>query len=105
MAQVKFCSECGKKYEYSFAAPKFCSNCGKSLSRGADVSIDQRPAPSRRGGANVIEDDMTDSDFVPKIDEFEGSVEFDSNVMAMDFDPEKGFDFRRQKFEKRTKEL
>jgi len=105
MANLKYCTKCGSKYQYDFAAPKFCVECGVSLSSSPSADINDKPSLTRKGGAKVDEDGMTDATSVPVVTELKASVEFDSNVMTMDFAPSKGFDFHNKKFDKRTTEF
>jgi len=94
MTKLKFCPNCGHKFDYRFAPPKFCSNCGSSTARGAQVDFDHRTSPK------IDEEEEVDS--VPKIDKLKASIEFDSNVLTMDYNDSEGFSFKEKKFKKRN---
>ena len=93
MSKNKFCTNCGHKYEYNFAPPKFCSECGTSMS-GAEGVAAENHTPK--------ESDDGESASVPKINKLSAKVDFNSSVLSMDFDPNKGFAFKEKKFDKRN---
>jgi hypothetical protein len=100
---VKFCTECGAKVDYKFAAPKFCASCGSSLMRGASLSADNKMPPKAvKNTAKQLEDGTTDSDAVPHVEKFQGTVEYDNNVISMGFNDKEGFTFGTKKFDKRS---
>jgi len=94
MSKLKFCPNCGHKFDFKFAPPKFCSNCGSSTARGAQVDFDHHTSPKI--------DEEEEADSVPKIDKLKANVEYDSNVLSMSFDEKKGFSFEKKKFDKRN---
>lgn len=76
---IKYCSECGKKYEYKFSPPKFCSECGSPMgianqeARPIDRQV-QRPPQEVEKFTSVSEDE-TDADHVPQIGRLQYEVE------------------------------
>ena len=96
MSKLKFCPECGHKFEYKFAAPKFCPECGTATARAPQVDINRRKAP------RVDDDEPTE---VPHIEKLEATVEYDSNITTMDFNDKEGFVFKQKKFEKRSRQF
>ena len=55
---VLYCSECGKKHEYSFAKPNFCSSCGGAFGI-AKLKKSQKPDPDEE----YDDEDDDDEDF------------------------------------------
>jgi hypothetical protein len=55
---VLYCSECGKKHEYSFAKPNFCSSCGGAFGI-AKLKKSQKPDPDEE----YDDEDEDDEDF------------------------------------------
>lgn len=91
--QTIFCTECGNKMLYSGAKPKFCSSCGapigKTMKRNAGPEIKSTLSAGAtsfkdrvRAGkpdANLNEDE-TNIDYVPRIDNFQCDFESSGNV-------------------------
>ena len=100
MTKLKFCPSCGHKFDYKFAAPKFCSNCGEAVAAQSPFRGEVKPSP--RIGRRPADIDESDVDEVPQIDELKATVEFDSNVLTMDYNDKEGFAFKKKKFEKRN---
>lgn len=94
MLKLKFCTQCGHKFEYKFAPPNFCPSCGTSTSRAPEASFTSKPTPV------ASEDD--EIDYVPHIDKLKAKVEFENNVTTLSFDEKRGFYYGNKKFDKRT---
>lgn len=56
---VIYCSECGKKHEYSFAKPNFCSSCGSPFGM---AKLKKAKKPSREEEYDDEEDEYEDED-------------------------------------------
>lgn len=74
---TSFCTSCGSKYQYSFAAPKFCSNCGESI--GSVASKSKATASIRRSRFEDEDEDGIDGgvDYVPDIENISLDIESD----------------------------
>lgn len=67
-----FCPNCGKKHEFNHAPPNFCSGCGNPLTATARTKSTK---PSSTAEEEDLEEDETDVDEVPDLDELEMEVE------------------------------
>jgi hypothetical protein len=77
---VIFCSECGKKHEYSFSKPNFCSGCGSSLGASMAAKKPQKKILAARSRQEEIDEDdydedSSDSEGIPMIDEIQVDIE------------------------------
>ena len=74
---IKYCSECGAKYEYKFSPPKFCSNCGAPMGVAQNESkpLNRNVTTSRK--IQAINDSETDAQSVPNISNLEYEIEMD----------------------------
>lgn len=70
----KYCGQCGSKNEYLAIEPKFCSSCGASLSSGLSESKSLKPASFSQKKAKILNEDETDSSFVPSISRLQYDV-------------------------------
>lgn len=68
-----FCTNCGSKMEYSYAAPNFCGKCGTKLNASAASPINAS-APKVQKNTSKEDDDFIDED------ELEGNSDEFSNV-------------------------
>jgi hypothetical protein len=111
MKNVKYCEECGAKYEYNHAPPNFCEKCGNSLSRSASVNLlGKKSCVSKvrtalRGKFKEVEEGYTDADYVPDIDKLELEADdFDglySPVVKFDYSQQGGIQMVKGRFKKR----
>jgi hypothetical protein len=84
---VTFCSECGKKHEYSFAKPNFCSGCGASFGPAKLASASKKTIPeksvhrrSQEEFEDIDDEDYSYLDELPDIDKIQVDVQqFDEN--------------------------
>ena len=77
---IKFCSECGKKTEYSFSPPKFCSACGAPMGvahLNESKPLNRNVSSTRK--AQAISDDETDAESVPHISKLEYEIDQEYN--------------------------
>jgi hypothetical protein len=70
---IKFCSDCGKKVEYKYSPPKFCSDCGSPI--GVAHVNESSPISRKVKKAVAINDDETDSEFVPQLKKLEYEID------------------------------
>ena len=76
---IKFCTDCGKKFEYKFSPPKFCSECGSSVG----IASANESAPQKRSlkKINTLSDSETDAESVPHITKLEYEIDtFGSDI-------------------------
>jgi len=70
---IKFCTDCGKKFEYKFSPPKFCSDCGSPMG----VASANEASPPKRTSKKIaaLSDDETDAESVPYIHKLEYEID------------------------------
>jgi hypothetical protein len=68
-----FCTHCGSKLEYSFAAPNFCNKCGTKLNASAASPINASTSKVQKNTSKE-DDDFSDED------ELQGSDDEFSNA-------------------------
>ena len=68
-----FCTNCGSKMDYSYAAPNFCGKCGTKLNASAASPINAS-APKVQKNTSKEDDDFIDED------ELEGNSDEFSNA-------------------------
>jgi predicted RNA-binding Zn-ribbon protein involved in translation (DUF1610 family) len=83
-----FCMHCGFKIVYNNAKPNFCPACGQSI--GAAAQSSTHTAPVKRASQRIIEEDEleedeTNSDYVPEIRKLQVELEPDSPNRSFTF--------------------
>jgi predicted nucleic acid-binding Zn-ribbon protein len=76
---IKFCTNCGHKFEYKYSPPKFCSNCGEPIGEANNKitakTLDE-PMPARTNKKiSALNEDETDAEYVPQINKLEFEIE------------------------------
>lgn len=71
---IKFCTDCGKKFEYKFSPPKFCSDCGTPIDGVAKASKTIEPERASKK-IEALSDDETDAESVPYISKLEYEID------------------------------
>ena len=87
-----FCTECGHKMVYAGPKPRFCSSCGDPMG-GAKAPVEKetpqgnsKGPPSlreqmeaRKSGGAALQEDETDIDYVPQINNLQYSISDDGS--------------------------
>ena len=95
MASI-FCSSCGSKSEYKFAAPNFCYKCGNPYSRSSNFLHSSKTFKSEPSIDSEMEgEDYEDEDFgedfsnstrVPRISKLHVEIDSSTDVKVVKFE-------------------
>jgi hypothetical protein len=70
---VIYCPECGFKNSYTLNVPNFCGGCAVPLKKGVKEKVTNSAIANKEEHVE-LEDDETDMDYVPEINELQYEV-------------------------------
>lgn len=75
---VSFCTSCGNKMSYTFAAPNFCGKCGTKLNSLTTASAAPKRAPQKQEDDEEFDsEEFSNSDEIPTLRSLAYEIEGD----------------------------